>query len=271
MNELIPPSPDPQPAPAEREVPERTLGVSYEKSGFDFRLILWVGVGLIVTGGFIHLAVWWLLVHHEIPNAPPPEGESSLALDDAGRPLGQRLLDVPPPHVEGIERESSVLILRTGASGEQRFYVAPDVHVRIDDKPARLFELREGRAVTITYHLPGGVAGGLGVVTSVRSPPVKSAAETVHELPDATQTMTASVVKVEPRSVEAARAWAEAQMSRYGWADRPKEIVRIPVATAMEEVLKSREFRSEARTKSNGPGVPPGRSNSGRGSKGGKP
>ena len=50
-----------------------------------------------------------------------------------------------------------------------------------------------------------------------------------------------------------------------------KGIVRIPVATAMEEVLKSREFRSGARKKSDGRIAPPGRSNSGGGSEGDKP
>jgi len=271
MSEHIQPSPDPHPAPVAAALPERTPGVSYEKSGFDFWLILRVGFGLIVTAGVIHLAVWWLLVHYEIPNAPPLEGESSLALDDARRPLSQRLLDVPPPHLEGIERESSLLILRTGESEQQRFYVAPNIQVSIQDRTARLFELREGQAVTITYHMPGGVAGGLGVATSVRSPPMKAATETAHELDDATRILTATVVKVEPRSVEAARAWAEVQMDRYSWADRAKGIVRIPVATAMEEVLKSREFRAGARQKSDGRIAPPGRSNSGRGSGGDKP
>jgi hypothetical protein len=109
------------------------------------------------------------------------------------------------------------------------------------------------------------------VATSVRSPPMKAATETAHELDDATRILTATVVKVEPRSVEAARAWADVQMDRYSWADRAKGIVRIPVATAMEEVLKSREFRSGARKKSDGRIAPPGRSNSGRGSGGDKP
>jgi len=271
MSEHIQPPPDPHSAPIAAALPERTPGVSYEKSGFDFWLILGVGFGLIVTVVVLQLAVRWLLVHYEIPNAPPLLGESSLGLDDARRPLGQRLLDVPPPHLEGIERESSLLILRTGESEQQRFYVAPNIHVSIQDRTARLFELREGQAVTITYQMPGGAAGGLGVATSVRSPPMKAATETAHELADATRMLTATVVKVEPLSVEAARAWADVQMDRYSWADRAKGIVRIPVATAMEEVLKSREFRSGARKKSDGRIAPPGRSNSGRGSGGDKP
>ena len=198
-------------------------------------------------------------------------GESSLALEDARRPLGRRLLDVPPPHLEGIERESSLLILRTGEGERRTFYVAPEVHVVIKDKTARLFELREGRAVTITYHMPGGADGGLGVATSVNSPPMKAAAETAHERADAARTLTATLVKVEPRSVAAARELADVQMNRFGWADRDQGIVRIPVGTAMEEVLKSREFRSGARQKSDGRIAPPGRSNSGRGSEGDNP
>ena len=154
----IPPSPAPQPAPIAATLPERTPGVSYEKSGFDFWLILRVGFGLIVTVVVLHLAVWWLLVQYEIPSAPPLEGESSLGLNNARRPLGQRLLDVPPPHLEGIERQSSLLILRTSESEEQRFYVAPSIHVSIKDRPARLFELREGAGGD--HHLPHARRGG---------------------------------------------------------------------------------------------------------------
>lgn len=272
MSEPILPLPDLlHPVPGAATPLERTPGVSYEKSGFDFWLILGLGICLIIVVLVIHLAGWLLLVHFVIPNAPPLEGESSLGLDDARRSLGQRLLDVPPPHLEGIERESSLLILRTGESEPQRFYVAPNIQVSINGRVARLFELREGQAVTITYHMPGGVAGGLGVATSVRCPPIRAATETAHELADATRIVTSTVVKVEPRSVEAARAWADVQMDRYSWADRTKGIVRIPVAAAMEEVLKSRKFRSDARDKSDGRIAPPERSNSGRGSGRDKP
>jgi hypothetical protein len=245
--------------------PESTPGVAHEQTCFDLRLILCVGVGLIVTGVVVHVAVWGLLVYYQIPNAPAPVSESSLSLDDARQPLSRRLLDVPPPLVEGVERDSSLLILRTDQNKEQRFYAAPKIYVLIKDRPASLFELREGQPVTITYHMPGGVAGGLGVATSVRSPPGNSAEESASELPDAARMLTATVVKVEPRSVEAARAWATVQMDRYGWVDRQKEIVSIPVATAMEEVLKSKEFRSGQGKTSAGRIAPPGRTNSGRG------
>ena len=271
MSEHIQPSADPHPAPVAAAIPERTPGVSYEKSGFDFWLILRLGLGLIVTVVVLQLAVWWLLVHYEIPNAPPLLGESSLGLDDARRPLGQRLLDVPPPHLEGIERDEQPAHPAHRRKRAAEVLRRPEYPRQHQGRTARLFELREGQAVTITYHMPGGAAGGLGVATSVRSPPMKAATETAHEPADATRMLTATVVKVEPRSVEAARAWADVQMDRYGWADRAKGIVRIPVETAMEEVLKSREFRSGARQKSDGRIARPGRSNSGRRIGGDKP
>jgi hypothetical protein len=90
-------------------------------------------------------------------------------------------------------------------------------------------------------------------------------------LPDATRVLNATVVKIEPRSVAAARVWAEVQLDRYGWADRPKEIARIPIALAMAEVLKSKEFRSDNTTKGAGRTALPVRSNSGRGSAGDRP
>ena len=158
MSEHIQPSPDPHPAARRGGCPERTPGVSYEKSGFDFWLILRVGFGLIVTVVVLQLAVWWLLVHYEIPNAPPLEGESSLALDDARRPLGQRLLDVPPPHLEGIERESSLLILRTGerrAAEVLRRPEYPRQHQGQDRSP-----LRAAGGTGGDHHLPHARRGG---------------------------------------------------------------------------------------------------------------
>jgi hypothetical protein len=278
MSEHIQRDPSPHPAPVAVGTPERTPGVMHERGEFNLRLIVYVGLGLIATAVTVQLLVWWLLTSYEMRHTPPPEGESSLALDDASRPLGERLLNVPPPHLEGIERESTLLILRAGEGegDEQRFYVADKVRVRIKDKDkeeyrtALLFELGEGQAVTITYHLPGGVAGGLGVVTSVTHPPLEAKTKAGPELPDATRTLTATILKVEPRSVAAAREWAEVQMNRYGWADRPKGIARIPVDEAMKEVLKT-EFRPSGKNKKTGRLVPPTRSNSGRGMGGDKP
>jgi hypothetical protein len=270
MSEHIQPAPAPHHAPAAPELPERTPGVAYEKKDMNFRLILWVGFGLIVTAVVIHVLVWGLLVREKRRNAPPSEEESSLAMDEANRPLGKRILDVPPPHLEGIDRESTVLILRIGDE-DRSFYVTPKVHVRIGDKKeASLFELREGQTVTITYHMPGGIADGIGVVTSVTTRPVKSEAAG-PEMPEATRTLSGVVLKVRPHSVAALREWAEVQMERYGWADRKKDVVRIPVAAAMEEVLKSKAFRPADKKKGDGSLTPPTRSNSGRGMGGRKP
>ncbi len=278
MSEHIQPAPGPHPAPVAVETTERTPGVTHERGEFNLRLIVYVGLGLIAIAVTVHLLVWWLLVGYEMRHTPPLEGESSLALADANRPLDQRLLNVPAPHLEGIERERSLLILRTGASEEERFFVAEDVRVRIKDKEqdpyrsARLFELREDQPVTVIYHLPGGVAGGLGIITEVTSPPDNTQTkEAKPALPHARQTLTAVILKVEPRSVTAAHEWAEMQMNRYGWADREKGVARIPVAAAMEEVLKSKEFRPPAKKKSTDRLSPPTRSNSGRGMGGHKP
>ena len=57
MSEHIQPSADPHPAAVAAALPERTPGVSYEKSGFDFWLILRLGFGLIVTVVVLQLAV----------------------------------------------------------------------------------------------------------------------------------------------------------------------------------------------------------------------
>jgi hypothetical protein len=274
MSEHIQPAPSPHAAPvAEAEAHERTPGVSYERETINFRLIIKVGVGLAVMAAVIHLVVWWLLRGLEKVDMQPAGSMSTLALDDAKRPLAQRLDNVPPPHLEGIERESSLLILRVDQTKEERFYVAPNVRVQIGkNKEARLFELREGQQVTVAYHMPGGVAGGIGVVTSVTSPPVKAEKKADPELPDVTRMLTGTVVKIEPRSIEDARKWADVQMHRYGWMDRQKEIVHVPVEQAMKEVLQSSEFHSkDGKKKDDGRPVSPTRSSSGREPRRGKP
>jgi hypothetical protein len=267
MSEHIQPAPDPHHpmhSPTGDVEPERTPGVLHEKSEFSMRLVLWVGFGLIVVAVVLHFVVAGLLAYDERRNLPPSGSESSLALEDAGRPLGQRLLDVPAPHLEGIERETSLLVLRVGAHEDRRFFAGPSVRVHIGDNPnARLFELREGQEVTITYHMPGGADGGFGVVTSVISPPGVSRKNDEHALPLETQILTATVLRIDPRGVAAAREWAEVQMNRYGWADRQKGVAHIPVAEAMEQVLRSKEFQPPK--KKGGSSVPPTRSNSGRG------
>jgi hypothetical protein len=267
MSEHIQPAPGTHPsphAPAAETEAERTPGVAHEKSEFSLRLVLWTGFGLIVTAVIVHVAVWAVFVRDIKSNQLPPGSEPSLAVEDANRPLEERLLDVPPPHLEGIEPESSLLVLRVGEHEDRRFVVGPDTRVRIDKKEkARLFELREGQQVTITYYMPAG-ANGFGIVTSVISPPDKSAKQNEHALPGAMHTLTATVLLIEPRSVAAARQWAEVQMERYSWADRKKEVARIPVTAAMDEVLKEKEFQPPKK-KNDRPLTAPTRTNSGRG------
>lgn len=245
---------------------ERTPGVAHENLGFNFRLIVRVGIGLVITAVIIHIVVWWMMRDLERAHELPGGSLSTLALEDANRTLDERLQDVRSPHLEGIERESSLLILRVGENEERRFFIAPNVIVRRDEKPIRLFELQEGERVSVTYHLPGGTAGGIGVATSVTTPPQKGGKEKAESLAHESHVFTGAIVRVEPRSVAAAREWAEVQMKRYGWAEKQRGIARIPVAAAMEEVLKSKEFRPPDKgKKSDGLPTMPARSNSGRG------
>jgi hypothetical protein len=270
MSEHIQQAPGPHAASPATEAHEHTPGVSRESDYFDFGLIVKVGIGLAVVAVVIQVAVWYLMHGLEKRNTQPVGAVSSLALDDARRSLGERLDNVPPPHLEGFERESSQLILRVDEDREEHFYVALDVKVRLGEKDARLFELREGQAVTVAYHMPGGVAGGIGVVTSVTSPPVKNDNKAQPELPEVTRTLTGTVAKLEPRSIVASREWAEVQMERYGWTDRKKEIVHVPIEQAMEDVLKSKEFHKEGEKKKGaGRLALPTRSSSGREPRGG--
>jgi hypothetical protein len=250
MSEHIQPPPETHSREHERaHGQESTPGVSHESEAFAFRLILWVGGGLAVTVVVVVSALWFLLGGFERINTVPSGAASELALEEARKPFGQRLDDVPGPHLEGIERESSLLVVLSESGKEMRFYTAADIHVRIGaNEKARLFELREGQRVTLAYYLPGGEGGGLGVVTSVTADSAHDRAEQkTHpsDFPDASRTLDGTIIRIEPRSINAARQWAEVQMGRYGWIDRNKEIVHVPIEKAMEEVLKSKEFRAE--------------------------
>jgi hypothetical protein len=140
--------------PAQGEEHERTPGVLHESEAFDFRLIVWVGVGLAVTGILVQIVVWGVLGGLEKKHTVPSAAVSELAKEDAERPLGQRVDHMPAPHLEGIERESS------------------------------------------------------------------------------------------PGSIAAARQRAEVQLKNYGWIDRAKGIVHVPIDKAIEEVLRTKEFGS---------------------------
>ncbi|HZV04345.1 MAG TPA: hypothetical protein VE999_04575 [Gemmataceae bacterium] len=246
MSEHIQPAADPTSQQRERtEDHERTPGVAHESEAFHFRLVIWVGVCLAAIVIGVQIILWWLLGGLEKFNAIPTGRVSELAPEETTRPLGQRVDNVPGPHLEGIERESSLLVLRTDDGDEKRFYTSVDVRIRIDNEKARLFQLREGQRVTIAYYMPGGTGGGLGVVTSVTYPPVKAELKKLEpELPETTRTLNGEILKVEPRSIAASREWAEVQSERYGWIDRDKEIVHIPVEKAMEEVLRSKKLGS---------------------------
>jgi hypothetical protein len=183
MSEHIQQNPGPHAATAATtaEEHERTPGVAHEREQFDLRFILWIGVGLAATCLVVQLLVGWLLGGLEKFNAQPSGNVSTLALEDAKRPLAQRLDSVPAPRLEGIERE------------------------------------------------------------------------------------------IEPRGIAAARASAETRMDRYGWTNRDDGIVHIPIEKALETVLQSNEFRTDANHKKGaGRTRLPTRSSSGRASAGGQ-
>lgn len=276
MSEHIQPAPTPHGhAGSASSVEEhtKTPGVSHESEGFDLGLVVKVGIALAATALLVHLMVWWYMTELEKYNAQPSGELSVLALEDAQRPLADRLDNVPQPHLEGIERESSLLEIRTEKGEEKRFYAAMDIHVRIgDNEKARLFELREGQRVTLSYRMPGGVGGDVGVVTAIVSPPSKANEKSVHsQLPDAMRTLNGEIVRVVPRSIMASRAWAEVQMEHYGWTDRDKGIVHVPVEQAMKSVLQSKEFMADPKKKKgDGRLSLPTRSSSGRLTVGGK-
>jgi hypothetical protein len=235
--------------PAQREEHERTPGVSHESEAFAFGLVIKVGIGLAVSVAIVQVVLIGLLGALERHHTVPPERVSELTREDAAQPLNQRVGRVPAPHLEGIERQSSLLEIRSEDGVRQRFVTSVDVRVRIGkNEKARLFELREGQRVTISYYMPGGDGGGIGVVTSVTSPPVKAEQKKAGpEVPDASRTLNGEIIRIEPRSIAAARDWAEVQMEHYGWIDREKEIVHIPVEKAMEQVLRSKELGPTSR------------------------
>jgi hypothetical protein len=250
MSEHIQPAHDRRDAvPAPPEEHERTPGVLHESEAFAFGLVIKVGIGLAVFIAIVQVVLVGLLGGFEKQHTVPPERISELTREDTARPLNQRVDKVPAPHLEGIERQSSLLEIRTEDGAKQRFVTSADVRVRAgkNDK-ARLFELRDGQRVTISYYVPGGDGGGIGVVTSVTSPPMKAEQKKAEaELPDASRTLNGEIIRIEPRSIAAARDWAKVQMEHYGWIDRKKEIVHIPVEKAMEEVLRSKELGPTSR------------------------
>jgi hypothetical protein len=253
MSDHIQSTPAPQSAsqiPLEGEI-ERTPGVSYEREEFSLRLILWVGLGLAAFVILVVGAVSLLDRGFEKLRGDTAPKSSTLAVEDSDRTLAQRLGSVPGPHLEGIERESSILSVRMKDGEIKRFVAGPHIRVNIgNNSNARLFDLREDSVVSLTYYVPSGVSGGEGIAIFVAAPSHERTG-TSHELPEAavalSHTIECTVIKTEPQSVAALREWAEAKMNRYGWVDREKRITHIPVSEAEEMVLDSAEFRPAAK------------------------
>ena len=140
------------------------------------------------------IAVWWAV---RSSSAQYAAGRQKLCRWPRRRrqAAGQRLLRRAAA-ASGRHRTREQFDHRSHGTGARKNGFTPprmSVSVSATRRKRQLFELREGQRVTITYYMPGGVGGGLGVATAVTSPPTKVRARgNPHgELPEAARTLTA--------------------------------------------------------------------------------
>ena len=160
----------PVPAPVLTALQAHAPGVSYKKGGFDFWLILKLGLGLIVTVVVLQLAVWWLL--YRSLRCPTRRRFWASRPWDWTMPAGRSANVCSTCHRRTWRASNARAACSSWhpAKASSRGFTSPRISTSASRTgPLASSGLREGQAVTIAYHVPGEERfGGLGVATSVR-------------------------------------------------------------------------------------------------------
>jgi len=222
--------PDPGGPKPQPEHPE----VGHEHSDVNARGILWTAGIMVAVAAVLHVVVWGLFVyfqdreHGRYPNVNRQLAETNQ------QPVAELVPEIPAPRIEGIDARATQLILRTEEGETLLLDVPVDVLVEQQGKDVSAFDLPEGAEVAVVYEL----RGGRNRVISVFSPPHGHEGEFKYHRDK--QTARGKVVHVEPKDIALRRAWSEAQLSHYGWADQKAGLARIPIQDAMSALLSGK-------------------------------
>ena len=120
----------------------------------------------------------------------PPGRVSELMSEDAAQPLNERVETMCRRRISKASNDRAACSKSAPKTARESGFAHPSMSASASEEPkARTVRAAEGQIVTVSYYMPGGAGGGLGVVTSVTSPPLKSERKKPSsELPEVSQT-----------------------------------------------------------------------------------
>jgi hypothetical protein len=250
--------PNPEPDPADGQP-------RYETQDANLATIVFVGCTLVACAVVIHVALWGLFRYWDKHDVRAKTSSSPLVREEMNQLPAE-------PRLEAFEPNRAWLFLRTSDDKEESFYVDTAVTVeRIPKEGERaelkLFALRPGTEVALTYQNPQGLPGRPRVVRIETGE--GRAAGTGRPAETGLITIAGRLVRIVPTGGADWRVAAEIRLGQYGWVDEKKQIAHIPIDEAMRILAERRLLKSEPVRGDRGERENP-ESSSGRGSEEGK-
>jgi hypothetical protein len=227
----------------------------------DTRVIYRVGGILAGTTLAVYLIVWGLLHLYEGRDKARGKTANPLLKADNARRLQQRVESIQGPPLEGLQPEDNKLLLEM-VHGQEWFYIPPSAFIKSDgEKVQDVYELREGTEVKVAYWERDNRHVVTTIVTPIPKKPETFSEEKIYYA-------WGKILKIEPLTIRGWREWAAARKDRYGWTDRDKKIVHVPLEQAMQSVLQTEEFKKAGKAHEPAPWLDRATSSSsGRGAK----
>jgi hypothetical protein len=235
--------PDVGPPPPEPHHPE----VQHEHSDVNVRAILWSGAFIVVLAAVTHVVVWLMFLGYQKREEVRDARITPMFKELNEEPLPERLLAVPPPRLEGFEPAATLLVVRKDNGEEVRLDLDPNAEIEFGEPPnvqkgKKGYDLSEGMYVSVVYR----PEVGHNVVLAVQFPPgdVLSGAPSGQRR-DVNWGVYGTIVRLDPKSINERRAWAEERLKHFGPVPDDKKAVRIPLGDAMRLILEYGPLKKE--------------------------
>jgi hypothetical protein len=224
----------------------------YETRDANIRTIVLVGCALVAAAVVIHIGVWGLFDYlkrradraNQARMARLPVVRAEMAQREAG--LARR---PPQPRLEAFEPTHARIILETADGQEHVFYVDTPVTVvrRAEGGEEKvepnLYDVLPGTEVSLTYLDPQGLYGRPRVIRIEVGGEAPGDADRPRE--GGVRTVAGKIKRIDPESGPDIRQAGEADLGRYGWVDRKKDVAHIPIDQAMRLLVERHMLKSK--------------------------
>ncbi len=208
--------------------PQTEPARGHETRDANIKTILVVAGILIVCAVVIHLGIWGLFEFFKQRENAAKTTTNWLVLSQMNQLPAQ-------PRLEGFEPVHARVVLETPEGQEQTFYVDAPVTVYRPveggrrSEPLDLYDLLPGTEVSLTFRDP---PNGRRQVVRIEAGGTRGGPERATET--GLKIITGKIKRIQPESGSDFRAAAEAELRRYGWVNREKDVAHIPIERAMQ-------------------------------------